>query len=149
MPGTYARVLGLSCMEQDVLKGMRILVVEDEPLLAWELELALADAGATVIGPARTLSIGCALAQQEDLTAAVLDVRLGKEDSAPIAAALYEQGVPFLFHTGHGSRFELGQQWAAPVISKPSNPDAVVATVANLVAPPARCGRDRDAVRSQ
>jgi DNA-binding response OmpR family regulator len=134
-------------MTQNVLKGMRILIVEDEPLLAWELELALADAGATVVGPARTLSIGCALAQQEDLAAAILDMRLGEEDSSPIAAALYEQGVPFVFHTGHGTRQEFAAQWSAPVITKPSHPEAVVAKVAWLVALTAKFGRGQDAVR--
>jgi DNA-binding response OmpR family regulator len=115
------------------LTGLRILLVEDEPLLAWELEAALIEAGATVIGPATTLAIGCALAQQEDLAAAVLDVQLGKEQSDPIAEALHEQGVPFVFHTGNVGAKELAEFWSAPVITKPSTPDVVVAHVAQLV----------------
>lgn len=115
------------------LTGLRILLVEDETLLAWELEMALMEAGAIVIGPAKTLSIGCALAQQEDLAAAILDMQLGDEQSGPIAEALYEQGVPFVLHTGNMGANELAEFWAAPVVTKPSTPDIIIAHVANLV----------------
>ena len=123
------------------LSGLRILIVEDEPLLAWELEVALAEAGAIVIGPASTLAIGCALAQQEDLAAAVLDVQLGHEQSGPIAEALYEQGVPFLFHTGNAGWQERADVWAAPVVTKPTNPDTIVAHVFQLVRQNDVCGQ--------
>ena len=112
---------------------MRILLVEDEPLLAWDLEVALLAAGATVVGPANTLEIGCALARQRGLAAAILDVRLGREEVGPLAAQLSEIGVPFLFHTGHGNRHELAQRWAAPVVNKPTNPDVIIRNVASLV----------------
>ena len=117
------------------LTGLRILLVEDEPLLAWELEAALIEAGATVVGPAKTLAIGCALAQQEDLAAAVLDVQLGREQSGPIAEALYEQGVPFVFHTGNVGADKLAELWAAPVVTKPSTPEIIIAYVTKLVRP--------------
>ena len=122
-------------MTQKALAGLRILLVEDEPLLAWDLEIALAAAGATVVGPANTLAIGCALARQRGLAAAILDVRLGREEVGPLAAQLHEIGVPFLFHTGHGSKHELAQRWSAPVVNKPTDPDVIIRNVASLAKP--------------
>ena len=50
-------------MMESSLSGLRVLLVEDEPLLAWELELALAAAGAVVVGPGSTLKMSFALAR--------------------------------------------------------------------------------------
>jgi Response regulator containing CheY-like receiver, AAA-type ATPase, and DNA-binding domains len=114
------------------LSGLRVLIVEDEPLLAWELELSLAAAGAIVIGPASTLSSGLALADDESLDAAVIDYRLGHEEAVPLAAMLYERGTPFVIHTGHGTNAD-GGWWSAPIVRKPSNPDRIVQILAALV----------------
>ncbi|MGB3718763.1 MAG: response regulator [Proteobacteria bacterium] len=114
------------------LSGLRVLIVEDEPLLAWELELSLAAAGAIVIGPASTLSLGLALADDESLDAAVIDYRLGHEEAVPLAAMLYERGTPFVIHTGHGTNAD-GGWWSAPIVRKPSNPDRIVQILAALV----------------
>jgi len=113
------------------LSGFRILLVEDEPLLAWELELALAAAGAVVVGPASTLQSGCALAKENGISAAVLDFRLGDEEAGPLASLLYDKGIPFVIHTGHGTP---ASSWAsAPVIRKPADPEAVVHIIASLL----------------
>lgn len=121
------------------LSGLRILLVEDEPLLAWELELALAAAGAIVVGPASTLRAGCALAKDNGLAAAVLDFRLGDEEVGPLATLLYDRGVPFVIHTGHGTP---SSRWASmPVIRKPANPEKVVQMVGALVAREEEAGR--------
>ncbi|MCL4765128.1 MAG: response regulator [Hyphomicrobiaceae bacterium] len=122
------------------LSGLRILLVEDEPLLAWELELALAAAGAVVVGPASTLRAGLALAAGAGLEAAVLDFRLGDQEVGPLAALLYERGVPFVIHTGHGT--PPGSQWSsAPVVRKPASPELIIHIIASLVR--ARCGDAR------
>lgn len=114
------------------LSGLRILLVEDEPLLAWELELALAAAGAIVIGPASTLRSGFRLALEDGIAAAVLDCRLGNEESGPLAEWLYEREIPFLIHTGHGKPGNAA--WgSAPVVRKPANPDRIVQVLASLV----------------
>jgi len=109
-----------------------VLIVEDEPLLAWELELSLAAAGAVIIGPASTLSSGMALAEDGDLDAAVIDYRLGQEEAVPLAAMLYQRGTPFVIHTGHGTTSD-GGWWSAPIVRKPSNPDRIVQVLAALV----------------
>lgn len=116
------------------LAGLRVLLVEDEPLLAWELELAIASAGATVVGPASTLRSAFALAEENGngLAAAVIDYRLGQDEAAPLAAFLHEQGIPFIIHTGHGTTGNAPWR-SAPVVRKPANPDRIVQILEALV----------------
>lgn len=114
------------------LSGLRILVVEDEPLLAWELELALAAVGAIVVGPASTLRSAFRLARETGFAAAIVDYRLGEEETSPLAALLYERGIPFIVHTGHGTSGNV--PWgSAPVVRKPADPDRVVQILEALV----------------
>jgi CheY-like chemotaxis protein len=84
------------------LRGRRLLVVEDEYLIAADLALALDDGGAEVVGPAGSVEDALELiAAQSPLDAAVLDINLGNERAYPIADALRERGVPFIFATGY------------------------------------------------
>lgn len=115
------------------LSGLRVLLVEDEPLLAWELELAFSAAGAIVIGPASTLRMGCTLARENGLAAAVLDYRLGHEEVGPLAVFLYERGIPFILHTGHGAPSDAAWAAAVPIVRKPASPETIVQLVATLV----------------
>lgn len=85
------------------MAGKRILVVEDEMIVAMLIEDILADAGATVVGPAarvaRALDL---LAEQDQLDGALLDVNLAGEITTPIAQVLRDRGIPFAFATGYG-----------------------------------------------
>lgn len=84
------------------LSGCRILVVEDEYLLADELRRALEGAGATVIGPIGHLPTAMARARAEHaIDAAVLDLNLGGAEVFPLAELLAERGVPMIFSTGY------------------------------------------------
>lgn len=87
------------------LHGRRVLVVEDEPLVALETTAALTELGCIAIGPAATLEEGLRLAaaEREQLDAAVLDVNLGGRASFPIADLLATAGVPVIHVTGYGS----------------------------------------------
>jgi two-component sensor histidine kinase len=113
------------------LKGSRVLIVEDAVLLALELETGLADAGATIVGPAYELDEAMALLDGP-IDAAVLDANLNGHSVLPVAEVLAARGVPFLFATGYGESGAPGG-YAAPVIRKPYDVTQVAAAVAALL----------------
>ena len=78
-------------------QGARILVVEDDMMIAIMVEDMLADFGCEVVGPANTLSLALTMASDAvGLTAAILDVHLGAESVFPLADLLRAQGVPLI-----------------------------------------------------
>ncbi len=114
-----------------MLAGRKVLVVEDEPLVAMMVEDMLIDLGCTVIGPAMQLSEGLRLAETAELDAAVLDINLNGGRSFPIADALEARGIPFLFATGYGGGEALeGRQ--DPVIQKPYQMDRLAEMLTSL-----------------
>jgi DNA-binding response OmpR family regulator len=123
------------------LKGRRVLVVEDEPLVSMLVEDELRDAGAEVMGPVP--SVGDALrlieaaAADGGLSAAVLDINLDGQRVGPVADRLAALGVPFLFATGYGENCDTGGHGTAPVMSKPFPPERLVAAVEALASPKA------------
>ena len=89
-------------MTEPTLRGCKILVVEDEYLLADDIRNELADQGATVLGPAATLEQGLALLQEnQPVNAAILDVNLRGKSVFPLADELLGRNVPFVFTTGY------------------------------------------------
>ena len=116
------------------LKGRRILVVEDEVIVALEIAMALEERGADVVGPAYSLDAAVAMARAGGIDAAVLDVDLQGEDVFPAAEVLMAAGVPFLFHTGHGQRADLKARFdGAVVCSKPTLSEDLAAALASLL----------------
>ena len=83
--------------------GRRVLVVEDEMLIALLLEQMLADLGHHVVAVASQLDSALRLARDTDADLAILDVNLGRDVSFPVAQVLTERGLPFLFASGYGS----------------------------------------------
>jgi DNA-binding response OmpR family regulator len=97
----------------------RILVVEDEYLLADALADALIDMGAQVVGPIGQLSQAMFLVETTPIDGAVLDINLHGEMVFPLAQVLATRGVPFVFATGYG-RENIPVQFAhVPVLAKP------------------------------
>ena len=85
------------------LTGRRVLVVEDESLVAKLLETILEDMGCSPVGPVATVDEGLAMvAAETSLDAALLDVNVAGREVFPIAEALKARGVPFIFSTGYG-----------------------------------------------
>ena len=82
---------------------MRILVVEDEPLLSMDMEASLAEVGCEVAGPAGTLAKAKQLIASADYDAALLDANLAGESVDELAAALTQRNIPFAFVTGYGA----------------------------------------------
>ena len=111
-----------------------MLVVEDEALLALELETGLRELGCEVVGPARNLAEAQRLAEAEPrLAAAVLDVNLGGGELVfPVADALAARGVPYLLATGYGSAgpLEGRDAGAVAVLRKPYQRAALAAALA-------------------
>lgn len=105
------------------LDGTRILLVEDEALVAMEIEAALEDAGAIVVGPAASFDAAYAQAQSADIDAAILDVDLGGREVFPAAELLDRRGIPFLFHTANVPRDGFAGR---PVCVKPVEPGHLI-----------------------
>jgi two-component SAPR family response regulator len=118
------------------LSGRRILIVEDEFLLAMELELLLRQRGCLVLGPVSSVSHALDLLDEEPPDVALLDVNLKGERATPIAAALMARGVPFVLITGY-TRPQLyeAELRDAPRIDKPVNSRALCRAVTEALEP--------------
>ena len=101
------------------LKGRRVLVVEDESLVAMLLETMLEDLGCIPVGPASSVDEGLRLAQEDGVDAALLDVNVAGTQVFPVAEALEARGVPLVFSTGYGEG-GLPEHWRGrPTVQKP------------------------------
>ncbi|HEX6959502.1 MAG TPA: response regulator [Ferrovibrio sp.] len=89
--------------DERCLEGMRILILEDEPLVTMLLEGMMEDFGCKVLGPFLQLApaLEFARAHHQDIDVAILDVNLGGERSFAMADLLFEVGVPFVFASGY------------------------------------------------
>ncbi|MEI4261569.1 response regulator [Roseovarius sp. D0-M9] len=113
--------------DQQPLKGRRILIVEDEILLALDLELFLESQGSNVLGSAKSVDAALALVEAENPDAVTLDMNLNGESSAPVAAALQERGIPFVFVTGNaGKDLDYPAFHDVPLVKKPYDPTELV-----------------------
>lgn len=103
----------------DDLKGLRILVVEDEAAISLLLEDMLLDFGCEVIGPAARLSAALEAVSRESVDIAILDVNVAGEPIYPVAEALVARNIPFVFSTGYGSAGIKDAFRDRPVLQKP------------------------------
>lgn len=114
----------------------KVLVVEDEALIAMLLEEMLADRGYTVAGHGANLAEASELARTLDVDAAILDVSLAGEEVFPVATILQERGIPFLFTTGYGAA-GLPPAWSGrPVFTKPYDIEPLTECLQQLVQHP-------------
>ena len=112
------------------LTGRSILIVEDEPLIALDLQSAFENAGAHVI-TASKLREALSLIGTDGLSAAVLDHALGDGDSSQLCERLQERGIPFVIYSGFSEA--VGACQHAPHVSKPASSEVLVTTVAGLL----------------
>ncbi|HEY2178547.1 MAG TPA: response regulator [Caulobacteraceae bacterium] len=102
------------------LAGRRVLLVEDEAMIAMLLEDMLADLGCEVVGPAYAVGHALELANApEAIDVAILDVNLGGAPVFEVADALRARRVPMVFSTGYGEAGLRKQDQGAPVLGKP------------------------------
>ena len=120
----------------DGARDKRILIVEDEPILAIALQDILEGLGYAVVGPALRVAPALALAADGDIDGAILDVNMGEAHSYGIAAVLAARGIPYLFATGYGREgLEAGHE-TTPVLPKPYREKQVAVAVAQLFGAP-------------
>jgi CheY-like chemotaxis protein len=139
--GEARQVYGDPLVSIALLRGHRILVVEDNSTHARQFVDLLRDAGAVVVGPAETVEAAARLIDTEDLSAAWLDVWLNDDGSVkvwPVATLLARKGIPFLFCTNSPNDAELAFWPDRPIFTKPllskRSKDAILANLAKLVA---------------
>jgi CheY-like chemotaxis protein len=107
------------------LAGLRVLLVEDEPIIALAIEDMLTSLGCTVVGPVLRLGEAEAVARTDRLDAAILDVNLGEGPSFSVSAILRSRSIPFCFSTGYGSAGIAPEYAAVPVLQKPYRQNAL------------------------
>ena len=117
-----------------MLNGARILVAEDEPLIAMELAQTIKEAGGTVVASARTHQEALRFAEQAQCDAALLDVRLRDGTAFGAAAILAARGIPFLFCTAVSDDRGQFALWPdAPIVAKPHNPRVILDALSRLL----------------
>ena len=105
---------------ENALQGCTILVVEDNAIVAMDLEMILQDAGADVIGPADSVSDALGLSGHDNIAAAILDLEIRGEMVFPVADVLRARSVPVLLATGHGTDLEIPADYRdLPRLAKP------------------------------
>ena len=112
----------------------RILVVEDEPLVALELTQSLREAGFAVMGPARSVGQAMQLLEAGGCDAAVLDINLGEETSEPIARELIRTNTPFFTVSGYAADQGPDVVAQVPAFSKPVQSERLIAGIGRMIA---------------
>ena len=110
-----------------------VLIVEDEPLVALELEDTVRQAGFQVRACVGSLEKALAVIRAGELDVAVLDCNLRGESIVPVAAALEQRRKPFLFVSGYGRSYLPSQYVGAPFVPKPFEPAVLVCALENLL----------------
>jgi CheY-like chemotaxis protein len=107
------------------LAAKRVLVVEDEYLIAMDMSAYLESAGAHVVGPASSVDAALDVLQRTELDGAILDVNLRGEMAYPVADALAARGIPFVFTTGYDARMVPARFADVRRCEKPATPEAI------------------------
>jgi CheY-like chemotaxis protein len=118
------------------LEGLRILVVEDEFLIAMLLQDTLESAGCIVSGPIPRLAEALDAAEGGTYDAAVLDVNLAGERIDPVAHALARREIPFVFVSGYGASALPAEYAHRPSLRKPFKMADLLGTVSNIAKSP-------------
>jgi two-component sensor histidine kinase len=116
------------------IDGRRVLVVEDDLLVAQSLARQLEEVGCVVVGPVPTAEEACTLLKEESIDAAVLDINLSPGTSAPVARALQYRRCPFVFVTGYSSLRNLPDDLRGQrVLAKPVDRETLADAISSLV----------------
>ena len=119
-------------MTSDNLAGCRILVVEDETLIAVLIEELLQELGCVVVGPVARLDAALRLASNEALDAAVLDVTIRGGHVQPVAEQLLARRIPFVLASGYGDWSLPESLRDQPRLTKPFTPQQLEQKIRQL-----------------
>jgi len=134
-PATIAEVVRASDHRPETLAGKRFLVIEDEPLVALEIEGLIEEFGASVVGQTRTAEQALSTINGETvIDGALLDGNLHGQPVDEIAAALTRRNIPFVFVTGYGRETLPRAFQNAPLLTKPFTEAQLLAAARQLVA---------------
>ena len=134
--GTAAASTASMAAGDENVDAIRVLIVEDEAMVAFDIENGVLDLGWQPVGPVSRVKDAIELAQSEQLDAAMLDVNVAGELIWPVANALQARGIPFMFLTGYDQTDLLGAKFAGvPVIGKPFTIPQALAVLKTLVVP--------------
>ena len=114
------------------LDGVRVLLIEDEAIIAMTAEDMLEEVGCTVAATAATLPDALDAAGAGGFDVALLDINLNGVESLPVAARLREAGTPFIFTTGYGTAGS-GEYADAPLVTKPYRVDDLRQAIASAL----------------
>lgn len=128
----FVENLCMNASSQNAGTSWRVLVVEDEMLIGMLLEDMLTDMGHAVVGIVPRVNEALAAVQREEFHFAILDVHLNGQAVFPVADALAERGIPFVFATGYGERGLPEQYRNRPILQKPFAKDDLEKTLSTL-----------------
>ena len=112
----------------------RVLVVEDEAMIAMLVEDMVLDFGSEVVGPVANMKDAVNLARSAELDAAILDINVGGSVIFPVADILAERGIPLIFATGYGSKGLPPRFENSPTLPKPFSYEALEAALRSALA---------------
>jgi DNA-binding response OmpR family regulator len=112
----------------------KVLIVEDEPLIALDLQLLLEEAGYQVIGPATTVEEAKKLADRHELRAALLDLNLNGELTTAVLNLLLEESVPVVVLSGYASKADELPFSRCPFLQKPYEQEDVLRVLEGVIA---------------
>jgi CheY-like chemotaxis protein len=121
---------------QQLPAGLRVLLAEDEPLIAMDGEAVLRAMGVQLVVLARSLSEGLSAIAASTFDAAFLDLRLGADNSLPLAQRLADTDVPFAFLTGYQGDAIPAAFKDRPVVAKPFTSDVLQQALLGMLAKP-------------
>ena len=112
------------------LAAKRVLIVEDDVLIALHLEDLLTALGHEVVGQATRIDTAMELARESDIDFAVLDINVAGTKSFPVADILRQRGIPFAFATGYGAEGLMDGYRDFPMLGKPYAQEDLERTIA-------------------
>src|SRR5205085_6451460 len=113
------------------------LIVEDEPVIALEMEGVLTEAGFAIAGVAGSVERALGMVDSCNFDCAVLDSNLRGQSIDPVASVLRERGTPIVFVSGYERNALPDKFFDAPLVAKPFNPSELVGTIRKVLQRPA------------